>query len=1626
MPISNYLTPGFSSGDKNLDKKNKALLDAINTYTKNTSVLTTLGDKDPSKKPGKGFLTSTLSKLAIPGNIIRAGLMEATGMTTPDLENASGLDEFKQLLTGKIQPGFGQTQLLTTNPDDNLATKIVKYGTSLVGDVVTDPISYVGAPGALSRDAAAQLLVRHSLSDTSKFVEKLAELSPNSTAFIDDLASKSRQAITNSKRQELIPSANPEGLLTQSNDILAKQYVANHLAEGLKAGGRKEVLTRLTDLLGSKQAALQAFSILPEEVKGGVVVTNILGRPITQPNGEYIRLTPGTGESLGKFGEGLNKLRLGASVLKGPITRNMGQAGEILANVNKNLWKNNGKTGADRFIDYVGTKDAFRIGGRVLEELQGAITSAVSFANHNKEYARQLPNFTDEAFDATFRKAWHSPLSIKPNVSAVDKLAIDGANALRESMNALHKEMNDMGIEVGVIGDPETWTPLVLDEASLKAQKATERGRMNGSEYSTNFGRLRYMFFEQNAKEARQKGFQAKIKVKNKETGEYELVDNKDVYYNNAQSANEIEKALDPNTTVHYEEDPVKAFVAYASSAANRMSVKKIVDVMNEFGTIIKDIPAIRTIVDAKTGANLTKLMTIAEPDIKKFYDEQMDAYNKQLDAVVNPDKLNDLKTELTAARDASKARYDNAEKAVASVRVENDKASIELRKTTPNFVKSYNQLNKFEKDVLDVSNAYNEMSKVVTSVTKGIAKLKDDVDLNTELLRLLKEEVSTNKNKEVVSILKKNIEEIKASTKTSKLAINPEELLLELSTQLRDTAFILRDHKIAVKAINEVMDATSYANAVQNKINQLEKLKAAKEELTAQRREYNRVSVKQAIEDVDQLDSVVNDFLTSKKAFNEYKFNTKYSITDFRKKLKAELDDIRYTIDPAKLTELEADVAAKIKNAIELRNLKLKELETVYKAKRQGIKDLLGSTSNRLLDKKLGNYVKYTILASERLSDDEFQAYKVLSSSSTVDKLLDSINDPNIPDDIRNQIFGDLVRTFETIRTVMPAEAFTSADEATKYMLSKRGIDNIKKDIFDSKQKASEFGQYLGAEGMQILNLNKVTRDFFASNGVVKIMENMYGIKANPTQFENFITDVIDPLLNLWKWVVTLGRGPGFVTTNIAGGLSMNFAADVKLIYHKQAAEDLWQFHNTVAKLMKTNPERSYPENVKAAEEILSEINPRIKTHLKKFLDYGGIANTESTATINMLKKAGFDVPEAVFQGGVANRIVYKNAPANDAEAKYREVIDFILSNPVSRAFTDMGQSSELFLRYAAFLDGMAKYGDVNTAMDRVYLLHFNYQDLSGAEQKIRRLVPFYTWTRNNVPAQFRLLIMKPGKIQRFMYANQEFQNQFSSDDAWMQQVLPEFIVNQDGFASRFKFGGNNIAMFLKLPYEDLNRLFTPTGMPKLQEIASMLGPATKTPLEVATGTNLSTGQTANPAGESVPGYYNIFAPLGLIKSTTDGDTKANSKLVRFMNDIFPFLGTAERTAAAAATFIPGTQPNLLFSQNQQNAGLSNLLNVTGIGGAGGFSTTTLTPATFSAEINKRIAKQRPIIKDLAASGNYDTDWIRKQLRIGKTPQEIAIMLQSGQGQVTVNTNNPTGITPEATIKYKKSLGML
>ena len=121
-----------------------------------------------------------------------------------------------------------------------------------------------------------------------------------------------------------------------------------------------------------------------------------------------------------------------------------------------------------------------------------------------------------------------------------------------------------------------------------------------------------------------------------------------------------------------------------------------------------------------------------------------------------------------------------------------------------------------------------------------------------------------------------------------------------------------------------------------------------------------------------------------------------------------------------------------------------------------------------------------------------------------------------------------------------------------------------------------------------------------------------------------------------------------------------------------------------------------------------------------------------------------------------------------------------------------------------------------------------FDYRDLSKFEQDVlKRGVPFYTWSRKNIPAQLESLIKNPQRAEKLHIAREQFEHQGGSPDdrdvgpMWSGTV-PIFL-GQENEGVRSFFSLLNYA-----PIADLERVGHPNEILK-----QMVSPIIKEPLE-------------------------------------------------------------------------------------------------------------------------------------------------------------------------------------------------
>jgi hypothetical protein len=228
----------------------------------------------------------------------------------------------------------------------------------------------------------------------------------------------------------------------------------------------------------------------------------------------------------------------------------------------------------------------------------------------------------------------------------------------------------------------------------------------------------------------------------------------------------------------------------------------------------------------------------------------------------------------------------------------------------------------------------------------------------------------------------------------------------------------------------------------------------------------------------------------------------------------------------------------------------------------------------------------------------------------------------------------------------------------------------------------------------------------------------------------------------------------------------------------------------------------------------------------------------------------------------------------------------DTALNNTALRFSRHVGDDVERGLRGALAMQAMVDGVGLDGAFERVAKYHFDYSDLSPFEEKIKHIVPFYTWTRKNLPLQIEGMLRKPRMYSRYMSAKRSVEATNEEEGlvpSWYKDTLTIHL-------------GDGNYLFPELPFKDLNVLGNP------QQALGMVSPVIKTPIEILMGKRVYNGQEFRPGYTKVPGAYESMGlgrgleTLGLATRGTDGELMARESTLYGVEQFMPLLGRARR----------------------------------------------------------------------------------------------------------------------------------
>lgn len=215
---------------------------------------------------------------------------------------------------------------------------------------------------------------------------------------------------------------------------------------------------------------------------------------------------------------------------------------------------------------------------------------------------------------------------------------------------------------------------------------------------------------------------------------------------------------------------------------------------------------------------------------------------------------------------------------------------------------------------------------------------------------------------------------------------------------------------------------------------------------------------------------------------------------------------------------------------------------------------------------------------------------------------------------------------------------------------------------------------------------------------------------------------------------------------------------------------------------------------------------------------------------------------------------------------------------NPFSQNFQPFAQGRKMGSilanqqRMVNFISNLRQTGNVELAASRTKQFLFDYGALTNFEKTfMRRIIPFYTFTRKNLELQVRSLLTTPGRIAAEVHSISNLGDVMSGNaklSAAEQAALPDWIKSGAQIVANKQ--GENVTLLqgLPLPIEQPFKALAPNA------ILGSVSPLLRVPIEQATGYSFFQGKPLSDITNAA-GY--VDAP-GIIKKAI-GFTKVNGK---------------------------------------------------------------------------------------------------------------------------------------------------
>ena len=179
------------------------------------------------------------------------------------------------------------------------------------------------------------------------------------------------------------------------------------------------------------------------------------------------------------------------------------------------------------------------------------------------------------------------------------------------------------------------------------------------------------------------------------------------------------------------------------------------------------------------------------------------------------------------------------------------------------------------------------------------------------------------------------------------------------------------------------------------------------------------------------------------------------------------------------------------------------------------------------------------------------------------------------------------------------------------------------------------------------------------------------------------------------------------------------------------------------------------------------------------------------------------------------------------------------------------LNETMDNIAKIAHFRAMVRKGASFDEAIESANKFIGNYTETSKRIQQMSAIIPFYRWTRFNLPLQIEMLIKKPQIASKVGLIEDTVGGMGSENDQQLESILaegatlPQYMMEKLGVVlGANKDGTVRVVRGFGLPIEDLNKVFSLDLKNTFENLASEVSPILRAPLELATGHSFFTGQ--------------------------------------------------------------------------------------------------------------------------------------------------------------------------------------